>query len=131
MKRVANSYSAKNRSAQAIAVRGRALPIGTRTADKAKAGTWVPHVPNYVWLAMIVLTFTALSVSTFMRAQDAEREAVQSHAVVSSRAENVKVANKQLKQQTEQIKNNPRVAEQAAQKQLRVLRSNEVVVARP
>lgn len=80
---------------------------------------------------MIVLTFTALSVSTFMRAQDAEREAVQSHAVVSSRAENVKVANKQLKQQTEQIKNNPRVAEQAAQKQLRVLRSNEVVVARP
>lgn len=80
---------------------------------------------------MVVLTFTALSVSTLMRAQDAEREAVQSHAVVSSRAENVKAANKQLKQQTEQIKTNPRVAEQAAQKQLRVLRPNEVVVARP
>jgi hypothetical protein len=131
LKRVANSYSAKNRSAQAVAVRSRAFPVGTRATAKAKSENWIPHIPNYVWLAMIVLTFTALSVSTFLRAQQAEQEAVQSHAVVSSRIENVKVANKQLKQQTQQIKTNPRVAEQAAQKQLRVLRPNEVVVARP
>lgn len=131
MKRVANTYSAKNRSAQAIAVRSRTLPVGTRVTTKAKAERWIPHIPNYVWLAMIVLTFTALSVSTFLRAQQAEQEAVQSHAVVSSRVENVKATNKHLKQQTAQIKTNPRVAEQAAQKQLRVLRPNEVVVARP
>lgn len=80
---------------------------------------------------MIVLSFAALSVSTYLRAQQAEQEAVQSHAVVTSRAENMKAANKHLKQQTEQIKTNPRAAEQAAQKQLRVLRPNEVVIARP
>jgi cell division protein FtsB len=131
LKRVANSYSAKNRSAQAVAVRSRTLPAGTRAKAKARAERWIPHIPNHVWLAMIILTFTALSASTYLRSHDAEREAVQSHALVSSRAENVKAANKQLKQQTEQIKTNPRMAEQAAQKQLRVLRPNEVVVARP
>ena len=80
---------------------------------------------------MIVLTFTALSVSTYRRAQDVEQEALQSHAVVSSRVENVKATNQQIKQQTAQIKTNPRAAEAAAQQQLRVLRRNEIVVARP
>lgn len=140
MKRVANSYSARNRSAQAVAVRARAIStvsVGTRATTKAKAAgearseSWIPHIPNYVWLAMIVLAFSALSVSTYLRAQDAEREAVQSHALVSSRVENVKAVNKQIKHQTQQIKTDPHVAEQAAQKQLRVLRPNEVVVARP
>jgi Flp pilus assembly protein TadG len=79
---------------------------------------------------MIVLAFTALSFSTYRRAQDTEQDAVQSHAVVSSRVQNVKAANKQIKKQTEQIKTNPRAAEAAAQQQLRVLRRNEVVVAR-
>lgn len=136
MKRVANSYSARNRSAQAVVVRTRAISTvsaGTRATSKAKAvaESWIPHIPNYVWLAMIVLAFSALSVSTYLRAQDAEREAVQSHALVSSRVENVKAVNKQIKHQTQQIKTDPHVAEQAAQKQLRVLRPNEVVVARP
>jgi len=80
---------------------------------------------------MIVLAFTALSFSTYRRAQDAEQEAVQSHAVISSRVQNAKATNKQIKQQTEQIKTNPRAAEAAAQQQLRTLRRNEVVVARP
>src|SRR5689334_23646584 len=85
LKRVANSYSAKDRSTQAVAVRSRALPAGTRTASRTSVKSWIPHIPNYVWLAMIVLAFTALSVSTYRRAQDAEAEALQSHAVVSSR----------------------------------------------
>lgn len=133
MKRVANSYSARNRSAQAVAVRGRAVaaPVEGRAGAKARAEKWIPHIPNFVWLAMIVLAFSALSVSTYLRAQDAERDAVQSNAVVSSRVVNARATNKQLKHQTEQIKTNPRLAEQAAQKQLRMLRPNEVVVARP
>ena len=139
MKRVANSYSARSRSAQTVAVRSRALPIGavagtrtgTRTSSRAVVTSWIPHIPNYVWLAMIVLTFTALSVSTYRRAQDAEQEALQSHAVVSSRVENLKATNQQIKQQTAQIKTNPRAAEAAAQQQLRMLRRNEIVVARP
>jgi len=131
LKRVANSYSAKERSTQAIAVRSRAFPARTRAASRTSAKNWIPHIPNYVWLAMIVLAFSALSVSTYRRAQDAEADALQSHAVVSSRLENVKATNHQIKQQTQQIKTNPRAAEAAAQQQLRVLRRNEVVVARP
>lgn len=79
---------------------------------------------------MIVLTFTALSVSTYRRAQSIEQEAMQSQAVVFSRVENMKATNQQIKQQTAQIKTNPRAAEAAAQQQLRVLRRNEIVVAR-
>jgi Flp pilus assembly protein TadG len=103
---------------------------GTRASSRARVKSRIPKVPNYVWLAMIVLAFTALSFSTYRRAQDTEQDAVQSHAVVSSRVQNVKAANKQIKKQTEQIKTNPRAAEAAAQQQLRVLRRNEVVVAR-
>jgi len=135
LKRVDNSYSAKNRSTQVIAVRPRALPAGThagaRASSRSSVRSWIPQIPNYVWLAMIVLAFSALSVSTYRRAQDAEQDALQSHAVVSSRLENAKATNRQIKQQTEQIKTNPRAAEAAAQQQLRVLRRNEVVVARP
>lgn len=115
-------------------MRARALPMtgtGTRTSSRAAVTAWIPHIPNYVWLAMIILTFTALSISTYRRAQDNEQDAVQSHAVVASRVENVKATNQQIKQQTAQIKTNPRAAEAAAQQQLRVLRRNEIVVARP
>lgn len=140
MKRVANSYSARTRSAQTVAVRSRAMSAmtvsthssaGTRAVNQAKVGTWILQIPNYVWLAMIVLAFTGLSLSTYLRAQGIEQEALQSHSVVTSRVENVKATNKQIKQQTAQIKNNPHVAEQAAQQQQRVLRANEIVVARP
>lgn len=135
LKRVANSYSVGNRSAQSVAVRSRALPIGagagTRASSRARSKSRIPQIPNYVWLAMVVLAFTALSFSTYRRAQDAEQEAVQSHAVVSSRVENARAANRQIKTQTEQIKTNPRAAQAAAQQHLRVLRRNEVVVASP
>jgi len=116
-------------------VRSRTLPMGTsagtRSSSRSRVTSWIPHIPNYVWLATIVLAFTALSFSTYRRAQDAEQEALQSHAVVSSRLDNVKATNQHIKQQTAQIKSNPRAAEAAAQQQLRVLRRNEVVVARP
>ncbi|MEO6723912.1 MAG: hypothetical protein ABIP14_01295 [Blastocatellia bacterium] len=134
MKRITNSYSARNRSAHAIATRARALPIGavtgTRTPSRAIVKSWIPHIPNYVWLAMIVLTFTALSVSTYRRAQGIEQEALQSQAIVFSRVENLRATNQQIKHLTAQIKTNPRAAEAAAQQQLRVLRRNEIVVAR-
>lgn len=131
MKRVANSYSARNRSAQAVAISGRSTPFGGRSSATTRAENWIPDIPNYVWLAMIVLAFMALSVATYFRAQGAEQEAVKSHASIVSRVEDARANNKQLRHQTEQIKTNPAIAAQKAQQQMRVLRPNEIVVAIP
>jgi cell division protein FtsB len=103
------------------------------TASKAGAEIrqLVPHVPNYVWLTMIILAALALSVTSYLRAQEMEREAKLAHAFVETRVEDARALNAQLKKQNQQLKQNPRVAERAAQEQLRVLRRNEVVVALP
>ena len=92
---------------------------------------WIPEIPNYVWLAMIILAVSALSVSTLMRSQALEREAKESYSLVKTKLENAKGINRQIKEQTQRIKNNPEVAAQAAQDQLRLLRPNEIVVAVP
>lgn len=123
MKRVAYSYSARTSSIRAYAI--------TATKAGAEIRQWLPHIPNYVWLAMIILTAMALSVTSYLRAQDMEREAKTTHSFVMTRVEDAKALNQQLKKQNQQLKQNPRVAERAAQEQLRVLRRNEVVVALP
>lgn len=131
MKRVANSYSARNRSAQAVAIRARATTFGGRSSATTRAESWIPDIPNYVWLAMIALAFMALSIATYFRAQGAEQDAFKSHANVVSRVEDARANNKQLRLQTEQIKTNPAIAAQKAQQQMRVLRPNEIVIATP
>jgi cell division protein FtsB len=88
-------------------------------------------MPSYVWLAMIVLSISALSISTMIRSRDQENEARASYSYLKLRVENAKGVNRQFKDQTAQIKNNPRAAAQAAQDQLRLIRPNEVVVAAP
>ncbi len=80
---------------------------------------------------MIILTVSALSISTMVRSQEQESEAKASYSYVKIRVENAKRVNRQIKDQTAQIKNNPRAAAQAAQDQLRLVRPNEVVVAVP
>jgi len=92
---------------------------------------WIPEIPNYVWLAMIILAVSALSISTLMRSQAQEREAKASYSLVKTRLENAKGINLEIKEQTQRIKNNPQVAAQVAQGQLRLLRPNEIVVAIP
>ena len=80
---------------------------------------------------MLTLALLALSVTTFLRAQGAEHEAVKSHALAVTRVEDARTANKQAKSQTEKIKHDPTVKARNAQEQLRGVRSNEIVVARP
>ncbi len=128
MKRVANTYSARNNS---VAVRVQALPIGERSSVGTRVENWIPSSPHYAWLAMLTLALLALSVTTFLRAQGAEREALKSHALTVTRAEDSRSANRQLKLQTEKIKSDPTVKVRKAQEQMRGVRSNEIVVARP
>ncbi len=90
---------------------------------------WIPRFPNYVWLAMIVLTIAALSYSSFDRARQQERVAQDSYQQTSTRVENARSANQQIKAQTERIRQNPHTAAQSAQDQLRLIRRNEIVVS--
>jgi len=120
LKRVVNSYSARTVSAV------------TYTPDSAtRLLGWVPRIPNYVWLAMIILTVSALSISTLLRSQDQEREAKSSYSYVKTRVDHAKGINQEIKERTEQIRTNPRAAASAAQNQLRLVRHNEIVVAVP
>jgi hypothetical protein len=86
-------------------------------------------LPNYVWLAMIILTISALCYSAYTRAREHEREARESYKETSARVENAKSANKRIKDQTTRIRQNPEAAAQAAQNQSRMIRRNEVVVS--
>ncbi len=128
MKRVANSYSARHSS---VAVRAQASPFGGHTSVGARVEGWIPSIPNYAWLAMLTLALLALSVTTFLRAQGAEREAVKTHSLALTRVEDARVANKQAKSQTEKIKHDPGVKARHAQEQMRGVRSNEIIVATP
>jgi hypothetical protein len=78
---------------------------------------------------MIILTISALSYSTYTRAREQEREARDSYNETSSQLENAKSSNARIKERTNRIRQNPKVAAQAAQNQLRLLRRNEVVVS--
>jgi cell division protein FtsB len=118
LKQVVNSYSART----SASVRSRGFD-GARTLRRA------PRFPNYVWLAMIILTISALSYSVYSRAREQEREARDSYNETSAQVENAKSMNKQIKDQTTRIKQNPEAAAQAAQNQLRLIRRNEVVVS--
>jgi cell division protein FtsB len=118
LKQVVNSYSAR--------ISAKVRHVGF---DGARTLSRVPRFPNYVWLVMIILTVSALSYSAYSRAREQEREARASYNETSSRVENAKSLNRQIKEKTTRIRQNPEVAAQAAQNQLRLIRRNEVVIS--
>lgn len=118
MKRVANSYSA------------RSMAIATYAPETAtRLLSWVPSIPNYVWLAMIILAVSALSMTAAMRASTQEAEASSSYSYIQTRVENARAVNLQLREQTRQIRTDPALAGQVAQDRLRLTRVNEIVLA--
>src|SRR5262245_24612931 len=72
LKQGANSYSASLTFTQSSA-------LGTRVAAV------VPPMPNYVWLAMLLLAATLLSGSTLLRARGQVTTAQNTQAVTNSR----------------------------------------------
>ena len=118
MKQGVNSYSARLSAS-----------VRTYSFDRSRTLRRPPRFPNYGWLAMIILTVAALAYSVYTRAREQEREAKNSYNETSAQVENVKSANKRIKDQTIDIRQNPEAAAQAAQNQSRMLRRNEVVVS--
>jgi ATPase subunit of ABC transporter with duplicated ATPase domains len=118
LKQGVNSYSARL-----------SANVRSYSFDRTRTLRRAPRFPNYGWLAMIILTVAALAYSVYTRAREQEREARNSYNETSAQVENVKSANKRIKDQTISIRQNPAAAAQAAQNQSRMLRRNEVVVA--
>lgn len=118
MKQEVNSYSVRTYA---------------RTYDRALGATrsfsMRPRVPNFVWMAMIVLAVAALSYSAYSKSRGQERAAKDSYEQTAARVENAKSANRHTRAQTARIKQNARTAAAAAQSQLGYVRRNEVVVA--
>ena len=119
MKREVNTY--------ARAYAGRNYP----TALTGSKVTWrkMPRIPNFVWLAMIVLAITALSYSAYNRSRQQEEEARASYNETATRVQNTRLTNRRIKEQTARIRQNPLASAEKAQEQMRLLRPNEIVVS--
>lgn len=118
MRRGANSYAIRS--------------IGAEISPAESLG-WVlarvARVPNHAWLALILLTCAALSVSTMMTARDRERQAEMDRGYTEQRVLAAREINANIRQQTVRLQTDARLAEQVAQERLRLVRSDEVVVA--
>ncbi|MBI1763679.1 MAG: septum formation initiator family protein [Acidobacteria bacterium] len=89
----------------------------------------MPTVPNAVWLAMILLAVSLLAVSTLARSRGQMMAMKTKHAVTQNRLTAAQNANDELKAQTQQLRTNARAVAQAAQTQLHLVKSNEIVIA--
>lgn len=119
MRRTANSYTATR------TISG----IGYRDREKTGIIAWLAQVPNYVWLATIVLTVAALSFTALVRSQGQEDEAKTNYSDTKARVDEAANTNQRIKKETDRIKRDPRKAAESAQKELRLVRSNEIVVS--
>jgi cell division protein FtsB len=100
-------------------------------AIRERVAAFVPAIPNYVWLAMILLTATLLSISTLLRSRSQMQTAQRVHAATESRLVQVQSTNDAIKNQTVQLRTNRRAAAQTAQTQLHYVKHNEIVIATP
>jgi hypothetical protein len=116
LKQVVNSYSASLTFTQSTA-------LGERIA------ALVTPIPNYVWLAMILLAATLLGVSTTLRASGQVVTARNNYSVTDSRLTQARAANIEIKDKTNLISTNSRAAAKAAQEQLHYVKPNEIVIA--
>ena len=111
-----------------------AKAYSARSASSAWAGSRVsswkmPRIPNFVWLAMIILAIGALSYSAYSRSRHQEQEARASYQETAARVESVRMTNRRIREQTTRLRQDPTVSAAKAQEKLRLLRRNEIIVS--
>jgi cell division protein FtsB len=102
--------------------------VGSPVEFLRLALAWVGRVPNYAWLTLILLTFGALSISTLTRSWEREREALANRNYSRQSVLSAREVNATLRHRTALLSSDPRVAEQAGQERLRLIRPGEVVI---
>ncbi|MFN6201394.1 MAG: hypothetical protein ACK562_11995 [Acidobacteriota bacterium] len=118
MKQVVNSYAAKS----VISVdHGREFLIWARDQ--------VGLVSSFAWLMIIVLTISALTVSTYLRKSTELREARASVEQTTQRVEQARSLNASIRRQTDELRHNSQAGKLAAKERLRMVARHEVVVA--
>ena len=135
MNKVANTYWVDNRlQAQRVAVR--ALPtfapardlsreiIGTRTEIRRRGGL----IPSWVVFVTIILATFALCVAVTMRTYAEKGAAAAQYEKLSSEVETLRSNNAALASEVKRLRKDPRSIESASREQLRMVRSNEIVV---
>ncbi|MEP7270180.1 MAG: septum formation initiator family protein [Acidobacteriota bacterium] len=86
------------------------------------------YIPNYVWLAMVMVAALAISASTALRSREQARNAEISYQQTAERVKQLQFDNQRIRERIKQLRDDPRAAEQAAREQLNYLRPNEVAV---
>lgn len=135
MNKVANSYWVDNRL-QAQRVAARALPslapahdlsreiIGTRTDIRRRGGL----IPAWVFFVTIILATFALCVAVTMRTYAEKSAAAEQYNKMSSEVETLRGNNAALTSEVKRLRKDPRSIESASREQLKMVRSNEIVV---
>lgn len=90
---------------------------------------WALKIPNYVWLAMILVAAAALSLTTVAREREEVRSARAAYAQTQERARQAQAQTERLRIEIKNLKENPRAAERVAQEQLNYVRPNEIIIA--
>jgi septal ring factor EnvC (AmiA/AmiB activator) len=110
------------------AVNSSLTKFGYTQVATARAAWWALRLPNYVWLAMILVAAAALSLNTIAREREEVRRAQTSYSQTESRFQQAQTENQKLKTELKSLKQNPGVAGRAVQDRLHYVRPNEIVV---
>jgi len=92
------------------------------------AQAW-PRLPNFVWLAMIVVAAGALAFATMVRSSAEVRNSRRMFAQSSEEARQADISNQRLRGRLQDTRRTSAAADRIAQDRMTYLRSNEIVIA--
>ncbi len=98
--------------------------IGTRAEVRRRGGL----VPSWVIFGMIILATLAVCVTVTMRTRAKMNLASQQYVRIQTDVQALRTNNQLLRQEVEQLRNDPRAIESAARSRLNMVRANEIVV---
>jgi hypothetical protein len=92
------------------------------------AQAW-PRLPNFVWLAMIVVAAGALAFATMVRSSAEARNSRRMFTQSSEEARQADISNQRLRSRIQDSRRTSAAADRIAQDRMTYLRSNEIVIA--
>jgi hypothetical protein len=88
-----------------------------------------PRLPNFVWLAMIVIAAGALAFATMVRSSAEARNSRRMFAQSSEDARQADISNQRLRGRIQDSRRTSAAADRIAQDRMTYLKSNEIVIA--
>jgi cell division protein FtsL len=98
--------------------------IGTRTEVRRQGGL----IPSWVIFGMILLATMAVCITVNMRTRSKMLTATEQYSSIQMDVETLRSTNRTLRQEVNELKNDPRAIEAAARSRLNMVRTNEIIV---